>query len=468
MSGSTETRQSGGCALGRRLRVAPILVVLFAGACVQVQPQPDYDRAHELMRQTTGRSEVYDPSVAPLTPEAIATTLAAGLSLDEALRISLLNNRELQAEFYEIGIAHAEWVQSGLLSNPSLDVLLRFPAGGGRSGLEGSLVTDLLELWRLPLREQAARHDLDATVLRIARRAAEQVAKTRLAYFHAAATEELVRVDDENVALARRSFQSVTDLREAGSADDLDQAVAAGPVLDARIALESARLEAGDARRDLARELSVQSDVGAVRLLDVLPDVAPAVPDAEAMVRAALAGRLDLRAMQKAVEAAEARLDLESRAAWGDVSGGFSAERPAGEGATIRGPALGLTLPIFDQNQAGVAKARFERDRLQRSYEAARVEVAQDVRSAIDRLRAAGTTLAILTSELFPQAERALSLAQTSYSEGRATLVVLIEAQRRVLDARRDRTRLREAAAIAAAELELTTGLRAHGQVPAQ
>lgn len=248
----------------------------------------------------------------------------------------------------------------------------------------------------------------------------------------------------------------------------IDQAVAAGPVLDARIALESARLEAGDARRDLARELSVQSDVGAVRLLDVLPDVAPAVPDAEAMVRAALAGRLDLRAMQKAVEAAEARLDLESRAAWGDVSGGFSAERPAGEGATIRGPALGLTLPIFDQNQAGVAKARFERDRLQRSYEAARVEVAQDVRSAIDRLRAAGTTLAILTSELFPQAERALSLAQTSYSEGRATLVVLIEAQRRVLDARRDRTRLREAAAIAAAELELTTGLRAHGQVPAQ
>ena len=45
-------------------------------------------------------------------------------------------NRQLQAAFYDIGIARADWVQAGLLSNPSLGVGILFPEGGGRSNLQ--------------------------------------------------------------------------------------------------------------------------------------------------------------------------------------------------------------------------------------------------------------------------------------------------------------------------------------------
>ena len=80
---------------------------------------------------------------------------------------SLVNNRDLQADFQEIGIAHADWVQSRLLSNPSLDFLLRFPTDGGLGMLEAIASMELLELWRIPVRSEAARKRLEATVLRM-------------------------------------------------------------------------------------------------------------------------------------------------------------------------------------------------------------------------------------------------------------------------------------------------------------
>ena len=47
----------------------------------------------------------------------------------EAIQVCLLNNPGLQAAFLDIGMARADVVQSGLLSNPSLTALVRFPTG---------------------------------------------------------------------------------------------------------------------------------------------------------------------------------------------------------------------------------------------------------------------------------------------------------------------------------------------------
>jgi CzcA family heavy metal efflux pump len=443
-----------------------VLCFWMVPACVQVEPEPDFDQARQLIQTSTGRTDVYNPYAPSLAASELDAILADGLTLDEALRLALIYNRELQAEFLEIGVAHADWVQSQLLSNPSLDLLLRLPTEKGRKMLEAILGVELLELWRIPVRKKAARHKLEATVLRIARRAGEQLADVRMAYFSAVAADELHAVALGNVQLAELSFSTVQSLHQAGAADAFDQSMARGPLLSAQLVLRTARIDVANARRELAKLLSLDRPVHDMPLIDPLPQKALAEIESEALVKKALGTRLDLRSISEAILALEMNVRLEERRAWGDIAVGPRVERPAGIGSKSVGPALGLTLPIFDQNQAQIAKASFKLEQMVKLNQAARIAIAQNVRTAVDRVNAASQNLVFFEQQLLPQAELSLELARQSYAAGRSKLLALIEVQRQLLEARRGHVALRLEAAASASELERVVG-SVLAQVPA-
>lgn len=439
-------------------RLTLFLALACASSCVQVQPKPDFEKARDLVEESTGRRELFDPYATALTEDEINAILDEGLTLDEGLRLVLINNRELQAQFQEIGIAHADWVQSQLLTNPSIDLLLRVPSDGGRSMIEAIVGGELLELWRIPVRTEAAQQNLEATILRIARRSGELIAETRKAYYVAVATEELHGVAQDNAALARRSFEAVKNLHEAGAADAFDENLARGPLLTAQLAIRTARIEAANAKRDLARMLSVERPVEDLQLTDPLPTLATTEFDPEALVQRALVSRLDLRAIDTAIKALDARAVLERRRAWGDVGAGVTVERPSGSGDALVGPAFSLTLPFFDQNQAQVARAEFQLEQMVKLQESARVAVSQNVRSSADRAITASSNLAFYSEELLPQAQRSLGLAQDSYAAGQTPLLALIEVQRQLVEARRGHVALRLEASTSSADLERVVG----------
>src|SRR6185437_13942041 len=52
--------------------------------------------------------------------------LAKPLGAEEAVQIALFNNRGLQATFEDLGIAQADLVQAGLMSNPRFFASVRF------------------------------------------------------------------------------------------------------------------------------------------------------------------------------------------------------------------------------------------------------------------------------------------------------------------------------------------------------
>ncbi|QLH35699.1 MAG: hypothetical protein HWD61_05805 [Parachlamydiaceae bacterium] len=57
----------------------------------------------------------------------IQELLSQELSVDQAVQIALLNNPKIQAAFEEIGVARADLIQAGLLSNPLFEGIVRFP-----------------------------------------------------------------------------------------------------------------------------------------------------------------------------------------------------------------------------------------------------------------------------------------------------------------------------------------------------
>jgi len=431
--------------------------LLFSG-CATVKPGPDYLRVRDLVEASTGFSGTYNPEEPSITNAEIVAALADGLSIDEAVRIALQNNQLLQAEFMSIGVAKADWVQSGLLSNPSLDMLVRFPVDGGRSQIEGLFIQNILEIWRIPLRKERSKHALDDAVFTIARIAADLNAETRSAYYEALAADDLRLLAVRNLENAVLGYEAVRSLREAGVATQFDENLSRGPVLEAEVALRTRQFEARAARRRIASLLSIDIDVHDLMLLGSLPDPIERNLDVDALIAIAMDARLDLRAYEAAMAAAGVLVNIESRKALGELAFGVSVERPAVAGDTIIGPALSATIPIFDQNQAQMARAEYLFVQAMKSFEAIRFTIAQDIRGTADRASTAASTAAFYQIELLPQAEQNLELATIAYASGQASLIAMLEAQRTYLEASTGYIHAHRAAATAMSQLEQAVG----------
>ncbi len=490
-------RAEDGPARWRCSAIVAIGLAMLTG-CARVKPQEDFARARDLITESTGIESVYDPDQEAITRERIDEMLSDGLSLSEALQIALMNNRRLQVDFMEIGIAKADWVQSGLLANPSLGLSLQFPEGGGRSNLQASLAQNIVGIWQIPIKKRMAQRALDQVILRIARQAGELAAGTKASYYKAVAAEEQFKLSQENLELVRKTHEAVQAQREAGMASELDVNLARGQLLSSELKVRNARLAKSNANRQLARKLSLDRDFESTALTDPLPEAPRDVVSAGDLIGLAREVRLDLRALFQHVIAAAASVRLEHLEVFPDVSIGPSAERLERRAApgrniladtarsslasgtptapdiqsraqreeerrqeieAIIGFALSITLPIWDQNQAQIAKAHYKWLQASRSYEALHLSVAQDIRVAVDTADTASNNLGYYRMELLPQADRNLEFARASYASGQTSLLILLEAQRSLLEARGGYVAIWLDAATALAELENSVGV---------
>lgn len=431
-----------------------VVCLLVSAACVQVEPEPDFDRARRLIEETTG----FEADSPELSPEEIDAVLDDGLTLEEALTLALTQNRELQADFQQIGIGHADWVQSRLVSNPSLDVLYRVPSGSGQDLFEVILGFELLELWRVPKAKEASRAELEATVLRIARVAAERLADTRNSYWAAVAASDLEALALEDLEIANRTLAAVEAMQAEGSADAVAVNTARGPALGANLAYRTAQIEAANAKRSLAARLSLERPVEDVSLTDPLPTSEESEFDSEELVQRALASRLDLQAIEHSIAALEARLAIERREAYGDLSIGPSFEQPSGSGNNTLGAGLSAEIPLFDQNQAQIARVEHQLERTRKLRDAARVAITQTVRSNAARFSASRDNLAFYKDEVLAVAQSSLDFSEACYEMGKHDLLTLLDERKRFLSARRSWVTLQLEAATATAELERSVG----------
>jgi outer membrane protein TolC len=203
--------------------------------------------------------------------------------------------------------------------------------------------------------------------------------------------------------------------------------------------------------------------------------------------------RLDLQAAQESTEEALARVDEEILKIFPNVEVGLAFERSERRGqrgrklladaartslsngalsvpeiqtrgqrqledssriAAILGPSLSVTLPVFDQNQAQIAKAEFEYQQALALLEGLERSITQEARQAVDRAVTAATVARLFRDEVQPQAQRTLSFARESYTAGKASILVVIDAQRTLLETRRLHVSALQEAAAAVADLE--------------
>lgn len=368
-------------------KMIPVLSALLLAACAsvprdagfaevrnQVIERVDQPRVDQVMIDQAvqwRRSTVEDAEA----DVRIGQLLAEPVSADGAVQLALLNNRTLQAEYEELGVAQADLVQAGLLKNPSFGWSRL--EGGGLTKTTWGIELDFLGLLLRAPKQRIETLRFEHTKLRVAQAVLKHAMETRKAWVDAVAAEQSVQFLAQVAELTAAEAELGERQRAAGNLGRRDALRQQAFAAETANALTYARFSALAASERLGRLMGIApSQWKLVQHLPALPASALAYDDLESE---GLSQRLDVRMAQKASEAMAAALHLTRDTRLINVLDlGVETEKATGE-KRITGPTLRLELPIFDQGQARVSKQEAQ----YRQSEARLYALAVDARSEI-------------------------------------------------------------------------------------
>ncbi len=386
--------------------------VLWGSGCQSATHDVGFSAVQSLV---TERSQTITDE--PMPAEATISSLLEGdLTLDRAIQIALMNNRDLRAEYQELGISKAEVIQAGLAANPILHSSTRFPnQGPDKTRLDLGLVENFLDLLVRPARKRLAETQFERTQLRVADAVLAHAADAEMAWLEAVAAAQLVDMRKLIRDSAEASYELALRLRQAGNASDLEVAREQGLYEGARVELARAEGRAVASRERLNRALGLwgsQIHWTSTRRLPELPGTEIALDHLEAR---AIDRRLDLEALGKTVEAKALALGIKKK--WRyllSANIGVDGER---EGDTwFLGPTLDVQLPIFDRGQATLLRLRSELEQAEHRLEGLAIAIRSEVRELRDRLVLQHDLAKHYREVVIPLRERTVQLTQEQYN----------------------------------------------------
>ena len=489
----------------RRMRSAAgaafVLAGLAAGGCATTDPRPDFERAGRAVERATGTPWPVTPTDEACVTAQVAELLRGGLTSDKVVQLALLNNPRVRSELLSIGIGRAQVVQSTLFTNPVLALSLRLPDGGGLSNLEMGLSQNIAELWQIPLRTQAAQRDLDRTILDVARTASVAALDAKSAYFQAVRADRDCDIARQNLDVTGQLVDLALARRDAGAGSEVDVNLARARRMESELQSRRAEVTVVETRAELARLCGLQTPPNELVLAEPLPEPAVWTLTADDVIALARAHRLDVQAVKQLVDAAEARVGLErsrflrslelgvsveraergkrgdrkwlAETAWASAEAGqltAPSPQPREPLSTdwVVGPTLGVELPLFDQNQAQVARAECEFEQAQQALQALDRDLTQQAHVALTRARAAADNTRLYRDSYLPLQEQSLQLAQDAYRVGRTQLLAVLDVQRGLLEARAGYVAAQAEAGVALVAMERVAGLPASALLAAQ
>ena len=146
-----------------------LVMGLALAGCASIEPKPGFDRVSGMVEERTGNQIHWGQGGAEdeQVRARVQAMVADGLDADEAVQVALLANPRLQAVYEELGIAQADLVQAGLLSNPVFGAVVLRPRDEDHTNLDFDIAWNFLSVFTMPLRKQAAAENFEAVKKRL-------------------------------------------------------------------------------------------------------------------------------------------------------------------------------------------------------------------------------------------------------------------------------------------------------------
>ena len=281
--------------------------------------------------------------------------LSSPLTADSAVQIALLNNRGLQADFAELGIAEAELVSASRLPNPGFSFMRS--KRGDEIEVERGLHFNLARLLTLPLAKKMEAQRFGLAKGSAATAAIRLAGATRNAYFQALAEEETIRYMRKVRGVAESSAELARRMASVGNWSRLQQAREQGFYADAALNVARAEQASVRAREALTRLLGVWGTQTQYALPERLPDL-PKVPDERPDIeQRAMQTRLDVMGAKLGAESLASNLGLSKATRFINVLDIGAIRDMSNQQQTRRAYEISLELPLFDWGTSRVAKA---------------------------------------------------------------------------------------------------------------
>lgn len=342
------------------VRILMLTTVLALGGCASFTDDRGMSAVQDLAGAPLGKDviAIRSPEEDAAARSIVDQLLAKRLSADDAVQIALINNRDLQAAYNQLGISEAQRVQASLPPNPTFS--LERIAGAGSVELEARAIASILSLMTLPLRAQIASDRFRQAQLDAAGATLRIATETRRAYYRALTARVLVDFLIQSQSAAQSAAELSKRLGESGTMTKLDQARNQVFFAELTAQLAQARGLVSTERERLIRLMGLWGPRIDFKLPVNLPRMPskPAIqPDIE---REAVARRLDLQILRIDVQLLSRSLDLTNATRMVSIlelSGIKKNVKAGGETERERGFELELQIPIFDLGTARVRQA---------------------------------------------------------------------------------------------------------------
>jgi len=305
-------------------------------------------------------------------------------------------------------------------------VALRIPG----NAIDIDAVQDVLGLVKVPKRRAIAAAELEVARGQAVAAVIDLAAEVGIAFYRTQADAQTLELRRTVRAAAAAGFELAMRLSEAGNIPDLELSRERVLFEEARLELSRTETLVKESREHLNGLLGLTGEDTKWRVdsrLPELPKTAMELADIEAV---AVTSNTDLSNERWRMRAAAGRVGLARFEAWFPRLGaGVSAERES-DGEWSVGPAVTLSIPLFDRKQGARDRGHAEIRRAQHRYAAIAIKVRADSRAARSRLEATRQRAVFLRDELLPLRERVVMQTLRQYNAMNATPFEVLQAKR--------------------------------------
>jgi len=405
------------------------LTLALAGCASE--PMPLADSLSQDMARSTGMVPAWaaggEPATAQSLRAASADPIPDPLDEREAVRLALERSPELARTIAKAESMRHEAIDLSAPINPMLNIASGIPLDSmGSVPMLAMVMGQISEIWTRPARSAVARDTYAAVLLDLGAQAVATAAKAR-AMWHE------VQLRDEELVHAERDERITSQVAGIVRAQ-----VAAG---EANLyALQRAVAEYSDAhhRSASAREARDTARLGLMAMIgraDAPLGWSTGEPDSaalaaihlplgseEQMLDALAANRLDVRAADARLRAAESSLELarSTRLRQVQLGAGYDSDMERMEGVMFN---ANIELPVFNDGSARIAGAAAEVQAAALDAERIRQAAVAQLRTALSRARAADERRDVTMSAVVTPGVEAFERARAAVDAGEGSLV---------------------------------------------
>jgi len=424
--------------------------------CAHVDPNPAFRELANTVHLRTGKRVQWNRGTAQdaEAQAAVASLLRHPLTADAAVQVALLNNRNLQATYEELGIAQADLVEAGLLRNPIFTFERRFPG----QALEMDLLKEFIDILLLPLRKRIAAAQFEAAKLRVGHEILKTAAEVRAAFYEHQGDEQLVDLRKTVAEVTERSAETALRMQQAGNLKNLDLATEQASHAQAKIELAKAQSEAVQSREKLNKLMGAFGAQTNWTVASRLPELSGGEVSTSQLESRAIQQRLDLAAARQEFIAQARSLGIARADAilQGAEFGGHYEREISGEYAV--GPSVNVPIPIFNQGQAAVARSSAKLRQSEQRYLALAADIRSDVRAARDKMLLSRRQVEYFKSTALPTRTRVTEESQLEYNAMQIGPFQLLQAKQEEVKTGADSVEALRDYWVARAELEKAVG----------